>query len=235
MRSHPTANLLKADAEIPNIRLNVSNGINSDQTILAFSANASNAFDAYDSPKKFNNSIDIPELYTLADNEKLVINGMKSIDSSKVIPLGFKTAKAGTYTISASEILGLDGIPVVLEDKQLEVSQDLTEKPSYTFSSDSVNDANRFLIHLKADNGTTTSKIEQNNVTIYTKGYTAIINTSCNNAIGTVAVFNLLGQKVAGAALSGTQTFVQLPMISGTYFVRVSTDSIVKTKKIIVK
>jgi len=235
MQSHQNSNQLKNDIEKSDIRLTVSNGKNNDETILVFNEHASNSFDQFDSEKMFNTNNDVPELFTLADNEKLVINGMNSIDSSKVIPLGFKTAKAGTYTISASEILGLDGIPIVLEDKQLDVTQDLTEKPCYTFSSDSVNDANRFLIHLKADNETTTSKIEQNNVTIYTKGYTAVVNTSRNNAIGTVAVFNLLGQKVAGAALSGTQTFVQLPMISGTYFVRVSTDSIVKTKKIIVK
>jgi len=235
MRSHPNANNLKADYEISNIRLTVSNGKNSDETILVFNEQAGNGFDSFDSEKMFNTNNDMPELFTLADNEKLVINGMKPIDSSKVIPLGFKTAKAGTFLISITEMSGLTYFPVVLEDKLLKRTQDLTETATYSFNSDSVNDADRFIIHLKSNNETTASNIEQSGISIYAKGYSAVINNSQNNVTGTVNVFNLIGQKVANGSLTGIQTIVTLPNVAGAYFVKVKTDKVVTTQKIIVE
>jgi alpha-tubulin suppressor-like RCC1 family protein len=235
MRNHGTGNLLKTDALNELIRLKVSNGTNSDEAIVVFNADATNALDAFDSEKMSNNDALIPELYTIANSQKLVINGLESTVSNPIIPLGFKTAKAGTFTISANQIEGLDGVPVVLEDKLLNISQDLTQTADYSFSSDSVNDANRFVIHLKSNNETTASKIEQRGISIYAKGNSAIINTSFDNTVGTVEVFNLIGQKVANGILSGTQTTVALPNTARAYFVKVKTDNIVVTKKIIVE
>ena len=53
-RSHQSSNPLKAPAakktDRQRIRLEISNGTTTDETLLCFDGDASNAFDAYDSP-----------------------------------------------------------------------------------------------------------------------------------------------------------------------------------------
>jgi hypothetical protein len=53
------------------IRLRVSNGINSDETILVTDAGALDAFDSFDSPKMKVNNPDIPEIYGMADSQEM--------------------------------------------------------------------------------------------------------------------------------------------------------------------
>ena len=246
MLSHPViGNILKADIELTDIRLAVTNGKNSDETILAFNEQAGNGYDGFDTKKMFNTNNDMPQLFTLADNEKLVINGMKPINISKVIALGFKTAKAGTFTISANEINGLDGVPVILEDKLLNKTQDLTQTTSYTFASDSINDTTRFAIRLKADNGPFccglypdqeigVNTIDDNSITVFAKGNSIIINsTDINN--GTASVFNLLGQEIITGEVTGTTTVIATSIPAGTYFVKIEKGKTVVTKKIIIE
>jgi hypothetical protein len=235
MRSHPINNILKDDILGTNIHLTVSNDKNSDETILVFNDNAKNSFDSFDSPKMFVNNKDIPELYTLADSEKLVINGMKSIETSSILPLGFKSTKAGEYSITVNEINGLDGISILLEDKRLNTLQDLKDVSSYSFQSDSVFDANRFAIHLKADVATTTSTIEQSSITIYTRDNELIVKTNAENVNGTIVLFDILGRVIINTKLKGSSTSFNLPTVAGTYITKVRTDSSVETKKIIVR
>ena len=236
MRSHQTTKVLKADdSENETIHLQVSNGVNSDETVVMFNENAENGFDDFDSPKMFVNNIDVPELYTLAGNEKLVINGLKSMDYTKTIPLGFKTAKAGLFTVSVSEISGFDGIPVILEDKQLNKTQDLIENSNYSFNSDSVNNANRFKLHFKSNNEQTGSKIEQSEIRIYSLGHNAIIKTSDDLNTGFIEVYNLLGQNITNETLKGNTTIVELPSTTQTYFIKVTTQKKVQTQKIIIE
>jgi hypothetical protein len=86
------------------LRLQVSNGINTDEAVVYFNANASNGFDAYDSPKMSNANKAIPEIYTLAANEELVINGMNELALNTELPLGFSSGELNNYSIKASEI-----------------------------------------------------------------------------------------------------------------------------------
>ena len=234
MRSHAVnGNKLKADTENEIIRLIVSNGANADEMILVFNENAKNELDAWDSPKMSVDNIDIPELYTKIASEKFVINGLESIATNSSIALGFKTATEGTFTISASEISGIQNIPVVLEDKVSHKTQDLTQNPNYSFSSNAVDNDSRFTLHLKNDN-VTGSTIGQNDITIYSIGNTAVVsNTGSQN--GSVKVFDILGKAIATKELSGTQTAIDLPKNAGIYIVQVKTDSTIETKKIIVE
>ncbi|MGK4568791.1 T9SS type A sorting domain-containing protein [Flavobacterium sp. 3HN19-14] len=61
-----------------------------------------------------------------------------------------------------------------------------------------------------------------------------ILNLSCNGKITTVAIYNLLGQEVIAKFLNsdeGTIDVSNLP--SGTYFVKVAAENLVKTIKVI--
>jgi len=233
-RIHDANRLKSGKGKNRTVRLQVSNGQNTDETILVFNENASDGVDGFDSPKMFVNNSSVPEMYSIVGKKKMVINGMKSFDSTKVIPLGFTTAKAGTFTISANEITGIEGTAVVLEDTRLHKTQDLTLVPTYTFASDSVNDSTRFVIHLKSGNETTATTIEQQSeINIYSVGNTAIVSTSADNANGTVTVFNLLGQSIASASITGTKTVIELPV--GVYFVKAQTATNIETTKLIIE
>jgi len=228
MRSHQTGNVLKSNTQKDIIRLKVSNGTNSDEAIIVFNADATNGIDAFDSEKMFAGDVSISELYTVANSQKLVINGLESAVSNPIIPLGFKTAKAGTYTITAKSIEGLDGVPVVLEDKLLNKIQDLTQLSSYSFSSDSVDNASRFVLRLKS---TTAANEVEAYVNIFAK--TKAIAVTTTESTGKITVTDVLGRTITTQTIVSTQTEIEVP--SGVYFVTVQTNNGVITKQVVVE
>ena len=228
MRSHQTGNLLKSNTQNDIIRLKVSNGTNSDEAIVVFNADATNGIDAFDSEKMSNNDASIPELYTVANSQKLVINGLESAVSNPIIPLGFKTAKAGTYTITAKAIEGLNGVPVILEDKLLNKIQDLTQLSSYSFSSDSVDNASRFVLRLKST--TIVNEIAES-INVYAKSQAIAVTTT--ETIGKITITDVLGRTIATQTIVGTQTDIEIS--SGVYFVKVQTSNGVVTKQVVVE
>jgi len=231
MRSHPSlGNRLKDDANTNNmIRLQVANGKSSDEAIILFNSNASNTYDAWDSQKMFTESADVPQIYTTADAEKVVINGLESINTNNNIPLGFKTAKAGTFTISATEINGVD--IVVLEDKLLNKTQDLTGSASYTFTSDNVDNSSRFAIRLKANSVTDVPEALKSTTTIVAQNQSIVVTTS--ESSGTINVYDILGRVVITKAIEGTKTVLYAPV--GVYFVKAQTDTNIETKKLVIE
>ncbi|MFZ4726625.1 MAG: hypothetical protein ACOYMD_14420, partial [Paludibacter sp.] len=78
------------------LRLQVSNVTNNDEAIIIFNEDAQNGYDDFDSPKMSNANVAIPEIYTMAGSEQLVINGLNSITTNEVVPLGFYTGQANT-------------------------------------------------------------------------------------------------------------------------------------------
>jgi len=89
MRSHSdnAGNLFKAPSndERQRLRLQLTNGTSSDEALVYFDSNAANNFDDYDSPKMMNNSTTLPDLYSKAGEERLVINGMTQAAQGKKI------------------------------------------------------------------------------------------------------------------------------------------------------
>jgi len=229
MRSHQTGNVLKSNTQNDIIRLKVSNGTNSDEAIVVFNTDATNGIDVFDSEKMSNNDASIPELYTVANSQKLVINGLESAVSNPIIPLGFKTAKAGTYTITAKAIEGLDGVPVILEDKLLNVKIDLTQTTTYSFLSDSVDNANRFVLRLKACNETTFSEDLNSTTAIIVKNH--IIEVTTTETEGVISVYDLLGRVLEIRNIEDTKTILAMP--NTVCFVKVQTASTIEIKKIV--
>jgi len=224
-------NNLKADVIKDLVSLTVSNGTEADEAIVVFNQSASNSLDGYDSPKMFVENKSVPQIYTAASGENLVINGLSDIASNPSIAVGFKTNTAGMYTISLKDIKGLDGVHVTLNDALTGKSQDLTTNSTYSFVSDSTNNLNRFSLSLKSD--LTYQSISKNEITIYTTQNSIVVKNS-NAVNGTVDVIDLIGHVIATAALQGQTTIVDAPEVSGTYLVRVTTNSSTVTKRIII-
>jgi len=239
MRSHQTSNKLKADEESKNqlLRLVISNGGNSDEQVLVFNPNAENTFDKFDSPKMFATDASIPQIYTQVENKKLTINGLKTIDSNIVIPIYFSTKKMGSFTISSNEIIGLDKYQLTLEDLKLHKKQDLGINQTYTFTSDSVSDENRFVIRLKAGaemTGIEETKLTKINIYTVSEGVVVEVNGIINSQSKAI-IYNVLGQAIATTDIVSNKTIIRGNFIAGCYYVKVQSGNAIKTQQVFIK
>lgn len=183
------------------IRINVSNGVNSDQAVIYSHPAASANFDEYDSPKMMNNNRAVPEIYTVAGKEKVVINGLSEIALNTEIPIGFIAREAGNFSINLSETSGIDkAINIILIDKVANTQTILTTNDVYEFSSGIIDSSDRFSLILKANSITTglneqdTQNVmyvhssEKNNITVHYKG-------DLNND-SQLCIFDISGRKI---------------------------------------
>lgn len=220
------------------IRIEVSNGVNSDETVLYTNDNASNDFDIFDSPKMLNSHPDVPDIYTMADNEILAINGMNSLPTDTEIPLGFTPGKATDFTIRTSETTHLpENIRVMLLDKDLNNSIDLTTGQSYTFSSDGTPTNERFNLILKTVNMNTEanspSAIENDAIYGNNNKEIIIILNEPVQANAKAIIYSFSGQELTDIPLSSTTTRINLFQNPATCLVRIINGFHQSIKKLI--
>ncbi len=136
------------------MRVYLHSGEKRDEAIIVQSELAQDEFGLGDSRKMLLKDATSAraELYTLSpdiNNKNLVIQSIKPVTSEKIVKLGLSVLSAGEYKFEAnlSETSNLNNI--YLEDKLLNVSQDLIANPEYTFTSDvtTTDDTTRFSIH----------------------------------------------------------------------------------------
>ncbi|MFZ4725142.1 MAG: InlB B-repeat-containing protein [Paludibacter sp.] len=221
------------------LRLEVSNAVNTDEAIVLFNAAALDGYDAFDSPKMSNNNVAIPEIYTLAGNEQLVINGLTAVTPNKELALGFNTGSANTFTIKATQVSNFDAdTKIYLRDNLLNTEQELTVGASYIFSSDVTNTTTRFSLIFKTSavvNGIQNNPYDYQNIAINTNGNNQITIYHANGERGTVTVCNAIGQKLISTQITGTSTIIGKQFSSGVYLVTVGNEANKVTKKVIIK
>jgi len=249
MRSH-AGNVTTSDGTVPTtplkaravasqqlVRLQISNGTNNDETVIYSDPNAQNGFDVYDSPKMSNVNPLIPEIYTTAGTEKLVINGMNAIPLNQEIGLGFVPGSATSFSLKANEISNIPSdVKVILKDNVTLSETDLTDGTSvYEFTPETTT-GNRFSVIFRTSS--TVTGIDTN------IGGDLSIGIDANNQIrvngskmngGSVTVFNAIGQRLASAPINGTGTVIRQSLSSGVYLVTVTNAGSKTTKKVIIK
>ena len=246
-RSHQDQSVVNNQLKAPAIntqkvlRLEVSNSINTDETVVYFDANAADVFDTYDSPKMSNNNVIIPEIYTKVGNENLAINGMNAIPYDTEIPLGFTTGKSGTnFSIKASQLANFTaGTQVILKDYQdinNPIITDLSDGSSYVFSSNATsNNTSRFVLLFHAPSiATGINPTDNSSFWISTNANGQIIvngNLSENSAI---AIYNAIGQKIMSRNLTQTNAALRTSLLPGVYMVMVSNAGKTISRKVII-
>jgi len=218
------------------LRLQVSNGTNSDEAIVYFNPNASDGLDDYDSPKMSNANAAIPEIYTIAGTEKLVINGLSVVTPEETLPLGFTTGQSNSFSIKATQIANFDGMKVYLRDNVLNTEQELTDASSYTFTSDIATTTTRFSVVFKSAGVTTGINASTNQTVVINKNANNQITVNCNGAINSdsfVSVYNALGQKVSAQQITASNTIISSSFKPGVYVVTVNNGNKTTTKKVI--
>ncbi|MCX6269858.1 MAG: carboxypeptidase regulatory-like domain-containing protein, partial [Bacteroidetes bacterium] len=149
MRTHTMVAAQKSPEEESHIlRISVNANGNTDETIVLFSENAADAFESWDSEKMFTSQPSLPEIYSTVPGQKpLVINSLSPLQEPRSIQLGFSSIQAGTFSISANTTAFEPGTSVILEDLVTGTQTDLRISP-YPFSSQAINTATRFVLHL---------------------------------------------------------------------------------------
>jgi hypothetical protein len=219
------------------LRLAVSNGVNSDEALIGFSENATDSYEAWDSQKMSNDNIDIPELFTMVDNKEMVINFMQTSESGKIIPLGFRTGKEGSFIINAKEIQNLgDETSVILKDKLLNLETDLKKNPEYSFTSPVVNNANRFEVSFrKIPTGLDKTEGALFDVITTNKGSVEIIIRNTKNRNTIIKMVDIQGKLIYNMHASGENISVNINTLPGIYFIIVNSETFNGLKKVIIK
>ena len=242
MRSHGdgASNLLKAPSASKTtgqlVRLQVSNGSNSDETVIYSNQNADNGFDNYDSPKMSSNNANIPEIFTTAGTEKLVINGLKNITEGTEIPLGFVTGTSNDFSLAATELKNLEsGMHIILKDNLLNTESELTEGITYNFSSEvTTPNTGRFALIFRTTGATTgVSKTNLHNAQAFVNSANKIVIATSKNC--NYSIYNSVGQKVNGGLTSSNPTIVPGSYKAGVYVVNLSEGGLNYCSKVIIK
>ncbi|NDP21670.1 MAG: T9SS type A sorting domain-containing protein [Paludibacter sp.] len=241
-----TGNILKAPSARKStrqlVRLQISNGTIEDETVIHFNPNASDNFDDFDSPKMMNGSTStVPEIYTLAGSEQLVINGMNNIPLDTEIPLGFSTNQSPTnlFSLKASEINNFDAnVHVILKDKLQNTESELTVGSEYSFSSEVVKTTNRFSLIFKTSSSVNGLNEHNDQDILVYRNENNLIAVSMKGEIngkGLITVFNSTGQKIATKLVTSTCTVVDNSYLPGVYIVQVKNGGKNIRTKVVIK
>jgi len=241
MRSHKdvSGNIMKAPSQTPQqlLRLQVLNGTNSDETVVYFNANASDAFDQYDAQKRSNGEPSVPEIFTQVGTEQLVINGMNQVKYNTEIPIGFSTEQANNFSISANEISNFEaGTKVILIDKQNPtIENELTNGTAYNFSAPVTSaTTNRFSLIFRAPGvATGIDNATKLNAQVFVNTANQIVVATPEKA--TVAIYNVMGQKQYEKMLTSTKTTINKAFGAGVYFVALTVNGLSEVQKVIIK
>lgn len=222
------------------VRLQVSNGNSTDEALVYFNPNASNSYDDFDSYKMFNSTNSLPELYTIAGGEKLVINGFRSVKDVTELPIGFVTLQANNFSIKATEIKNFDSeTQIVLKDKLQNAEFNLTSGEGYEFSSVAVNDASRFSIIFRTSgsaNGLDNKKLNTSTSVFVNANGELVVKTSAPlSADANVAVFNAVGQQVSLQPITSGMSIANVARTAGIYWVKLTSDGESIMRKVVVK
>ncbi len=241
MRSHQDQTLLTNRLKIPMassqklLRLKVSNGTNSDEAVIYFNANAQNTVDEYDSQKMFNSITNVPEIFTVINNNSLVINGMNEIRYDVEIPLGFSTLEAGNFYIEASEFNNFDtDTKIILVDNDLKKEHDMTNGTAYNFESEAMNMIGRFsLIFRTKDTATDLENNTQPHSHVFVDNYNQIMIEAPEKS--SYAIYNTVGQKQFESKLNSSKVTINKNLNAGIYFVVLSVNRKKKINRIIIR
>ena len=218
------------------VRLQLANGVQSDEALIYFDAAAANTFDNYDSPKMLNNSSTLPDIYSTIGAERLAINGLNTVTDNMELPLGF-TLKAATtgLKLKVSELTNFtSGTRVYLLDKEQNNQTELLPTTEYTFNTSvsTTNNESRFSLLFRAPGVSTgIDNLAKPDAKVFVNAaneITIIAPVKCNYVI-----YNAVGQQVTEGITTVNRTIANGINDSGVYVVRVYENGISNSTRVI--
>lgn len=134
------------------INVTLSDGENTDRTRVVYNNEKSASYEMACDAAKFMSTEAVPQLFTVNGGVQYAINERPQGE----VELGFKSPKAGTYTISMARM----DAPMLLKDLKTGVTFDFTVGEEYVFEAEAGTNTSRFVLLLNPN----TNRIE--NMTI---------------------------------------------------------------------
>lgn len=216
------------------LNLTSNNGFFS-QAMVAYVSNATNGVDAGIDGKYINDSQ--TALTSIIANKEYAIQGRAlPFITSDVVPLGFKSQLAGTYTIALNSFDGLfDGEQqaIFLKDKTTNTITNL-RATSYTFATEPGIFNLRFEIVYENALGMTQPLFTSNSVVVYNNKQELVINTG-SVAMATVQIFDIQGRLLVNKKhIDSFETKIAMDISNEVILVKIiAADGSVVTKKVV--
>jgi trimeric autotransporter adhesin len=215
------------------IRLNLTNGITSDQLVVNFNADAGENFDAFDSEKMFLNTV--PEIYTQVEDKQLVINTLPVVTENTIVPLTLTIPTDGEFDFKLEEISGVfNDFNVFIVDKLNETVNMVNDNEMYHFASVAGLSSGRFdlVFSNSLSAGIHTAEIQK--ISMYNVNSTVHINLNGLEK-GEANVYDVAGRKVGAYNLDNNTNQFELQEGAGVYTVEVLSGLNRKTQKIVIQ
>lgn len=191
----------------------------------------SNAFGMDDSGMNGDSS---DMLYSLAEGNKLQIEGKPLFDVNDKIILGSRHFAAGNYTFALDRAEGVfaNGQRIYLKDKQTGIITNLSEG-SYTFAANAGESTGRFEIIYQSETVLATDGTVKDDVVVYRDGEDFVISSK-GDKITRVEVYDSSGRLSLKTEPGSLKTVIPAVSLSnGVYILKISQGGKITNRKII--
>jgi hypothetical protein len=225
------------------IRIETGNEFSRDGAVLYFSNDSEEALDKGDSEKYFNDSENIPEIYTRVGEKALSINGLPLLnEAARTIPLSVRNRIAGEVTMKFDLSYYYGQHTPYLEDKETGTFINLLHENSYTYTvSETGDNHDRFVLnfYLVSTNLETPGADETDaGSAIKIKSLSGKVLVSMSPELAQsgnamVEVYTIDGRKVDTLPVLSSRTLLFLPDEKGVYIIRAVANKAVKSERVI--
>ncbi|MCK8479487.1 LamG-like jellyroll fold domain-containing protein [Psychroserpens algicola] len=207
--------------------------------LITVDENASAGYDwGYDA-ELYDNQVD--DMYWLINDTKYVIQGINALTSQTVLPLGVNLSSSGEQKISLDKIENVvDPMQIYLHDIDLGIYHDL-KSGVYSFNSGQGVYLSRFEIVFSIPESLSveTAEVDDDTLQVFyeNEDESITINNPKNLIIDNVEVFTILGQSVFASDEYVSEQTLKIDaktFSTGTYIIKVETETGSYTKKILV-
>lgn len=208
------------------------------QALVGYIENATNDLDwGYDGEVFSSGAV---TLYSLSNEKNLTIQARAlPFSNQDEVPLGYKTTRTGTMTISIDHVDGLfEGQAIYLQDNVLNIVHDLKES-DYSFTTVPGTFENRFVLRYVPQEtlGTETPTLDANSIVVFNTNNQISVK-STNETIAQVVIYDLQGRILFTKENVNAQEFAtqSLSASSQVVVVKVITENKAElVKKVILK
>ncbi|QBN19142.1 HYR domain-containing protein [Flavobacterium nackdongense] len=212
------------------------------QTLVGYVTEATNDYEGRFDGESYDGN-DFLDFYSILQDKNLTIQGRAlPFDQNDEIPLGYRVAVGGTFSVAIGQVDGLLlNQPVFIEDKLNNTIHNL-KGGKYTFTTDAGTFDDRFVLRYTDKTlGIDEVVVNDGIIALYSNNYKTLIirNTLQDATVNSVTLYSLSGQKISSWDVKGReQTSIQIPiknLPTEIYVVKIKTTQGDFSKKIIVK
>jgi hypothetical protein len=213
------------------IWLSILNEVNANATTMVCYVNEATMDKdrLFDAPT---NDIGILGIYSLINDEKMVIQGRSAFNVSDIVPIGYTSAQNGIYKIA---IAAVDGVfentetGIYLEDTLLGIMHDLRAN-YYTFTTNAGTFDTRFKIHY-TNTALGNSDLDEVNTLSYINNN--VLNIKSTKNIEQVDIYDITGKLIKSCKVANvSQNFeTDFNYPNGVYLLKIKLDNGVQVTK----